>query len=271
MAQSLSIPGIALTLTGVALSACAGIINAPDREQFLRMPVEVRMGAADMAIEPVEQGVTRAEVLTAVQAMVAEAPLCLSWPGLWLDPEQRRDTYIVRYDLMTRDWGETASARSRERMQEFVDMGLLTQRDRPDLGAGIVEYVQTEMGGEYLRSTPYGGDGRPEFCAPSQRRLVEITAMEWGRFPCGNLSVSFTHIADDWPEWARTRELRERVGAQWAPPGVEMAGAVSLSRQWFRMGAAPDAQPNGALRSVCYDSDRRQIVDGDLNLHAGLR
>ena len=91
--------------------------------------------------------------------------------------------------------------------------------------------------------------------------------MEFGQFPCGSLRVSFTHVADVWPNWARTEAARQRVDATWAPAGVPIAGQVTLGRQWFRQGAAPPGVQNGGLRSLCLDGSHN-VVGDDLNLNA---
>ena len=124
----------------------------------------------------------------------------------------------------------------------------------------------TSDGVAFLRGSPYGGD-RPSFCAPSQRRVTEVTAMEWGQFPCGSLRVRFNHVSDDWPTWARTANARTRVATEWAPVGIETPGSVSLSRQWYRRDAMPEGlEQNGELRSLCYDSTRKRVVGEDLEL-----
>lgn len=254
-------------LVAVTVTACAmGDISLPNLEfEFARMPREVRIGAADMVIARVGEDVSREEVAAAVQNLVESEPMCFPWPGLWLDASDRRNFYFARYDLMARDWGATVAANSRQRMQEFVDLGFLTARDRPDLGTGVVEYSLTPDGATYLRGSPYGGE-RPSFCAPSQRRVIEITNMEWGQYDCGSLHVAFTHIADDWPAWARSEAARERIASTWGPVGVASQGTVTLGRQWFRRAALPSDRNNGELRSVCYDGSRQRVVGDDLEL-----
>lgn len=260
---------ICAALSGL-LSACA-VAAIPADSDYTRMPRDVRTGVAEMAIERVEQGVSRDEVLAAVQTITERASICLPWPGVWLDASNRRNFYFVRYDLMSRDWGELVAAASRARMQDFVDLGFLVARERPDMGPGVVEYTLTTDGVAYLRGSPYGGD-RPSFCAPSQRRVVEITRMEWGQYPCGSLRVGFTHSSDDWPTWARTDGMRTRVAAVWGAPGAVGDGEVSLSRQWFRPGLMPaDMNANGELRSLCYDTARQEVTGDDLNLSAAAR
>ena len=254
-------------LVAATVTACAmGEISLPNLElEFSRMPREVRLGAADMVIARVGEDVTRDEVTAAVQTMVENEPMCFPWPGLWLDASDRRNFYFARYDLMARDWGATVAANSRQRMQEFVDLGFLTARDRPDLGTGVVEYSLTPDGATYLRGSPYGGE-RPSFCAPSQRRVLEITSMEWGQYDCGSLHVAFTHVADDWPAWARSEAARARIASTWGPVGVASQGTVTLGRQWFRRGELPSNRNNGELRSVCYDGSRQRVVGDDLEL-----
>ncbi|MEZ5956929.1 MAG: hypothetical protein R3C27_06930 [Hyphomonadaceae bacterium] len=255
-----------IAATSIALTLCACISELPSREEFMRTPREIRTGAAESVIERVESTVDRVEVAAAVQNLVSAAPLCYPWPGLWLDASERRSVYYARYDLMTRDWGSEVTSASQQRMREFVDLGFLTATERPDIGPGVVEYNHTEDGGAYLRGSPYGG-ARPEFCPNAQRRLVEVTNMEFGQFPCGSVRVTFTHVADTWPTWARTEAARQRVDSTWAPPNVPLTGQVTLGRQWFRRGAAPPGVESGALRSLCLDS-ARQVVGDDLNLNA---
>lgn len=259
-----AIPRIAMVLTALSLAACA-VVDAPESD-FTRMPREVRLGTAEMAIVRVEQDVSPVEVAEAVQGLINREGMCLPWPGIWLAAlDNRRNVYFARYDLMARDWGEDVAAASEQRMQEFVALGFLLARERPDIGARVVEYTLTTDGDAYLRGSPYGGE-RPAFCAPSQRRLVEVTSMEWGDYPCGSLRVRFTHVADDWPTWARTEDMRARVAATWAPLGQVTEGAVTLGRQWYRRAAVPPGFRNGSLQSVCFDRDRQQIVGDDLEL-----
>jgi hypothetical protein len=240
--------------------------DVPSRDEFMRVPREIRTGAAESVIERVESTVERAEVAAAVQSIVAAAPLCYPWPGLWLDASDRRNVYFARYDLMTRDWGAEVTSASQERMREFVDLGFLIASERPDIGPGVVEYNLTSNGVAFLRGSPYGG-ARPQFCPNSQRRVAEITDMEFGAFDCGSLRVSFMHVSDAWPAWARTETARQRLDATWAPPGVPINGQVTLGRQWFRRGAEPPGVHSGSLRSLCLDGSRN-VVGDDLNLNA---
>lgn len=261
--------GIFTRLTAAALvfglAGCA-LAEISAESDYARLPRDIRSGAAETAIERVEAGgVTDAEVALAVQALVEREPLCFGWPGLWLDASNRRNFYFVRYDLMERDWGRDVAEAGRQRMNEFVELGFLVARERPDIAPGVVEYTLTTDGVAYLRGSPYGGE-RPSFCAPSQRRVVEITSMEFGRFPCGSLRVRFNHIADDWPNWARTDNARNRVATSWAPVGVATQGSVSLSRQWYQPGSVPDGVSNGGLQSLCYDEATRAVVGEDLEL-----
>ena len=256
-------------LAGAALAVAVGgcaIADAPSVAEFQRVPREIRTGVADMMIEPVEPTVSREEIFAAVQAQVQRETLCFSWPGLWLDASNRRNFYFARFDLMARDWGQDVADTSRARMQEFIELGFLIARERPDIAPGVIEYTLTSEGVAYLRGSPYGGE-RPSFCAPSQRRVVEVTAMEWGQFPCGSLHVRFNHIADDWPTWARTESARTRISAEWAPVGVTTPGSVSLGRQWYRRDSMPEGmEQNGALRSLCYDASRERVIGEDLQL-----
>jgi hypothetical protein len=261
-----TISRIVLSAIALALCACLGVGELPSRAEFMRTPVAIRTGAADSVIERVDSTVDRAEVLGAVQAIVTAAPLCYPWPGLWLDASDRRNVYFARYDLMSRDWGNEVTGASQQRMREFVDLGFLTARDRPDVGPGVVEYNLTVEGAAFLRGSPYGG-ARPQFCPNAQRRVVDLTNLEFGQFDCGSVRVTFTHVADTWPTWARTEAARQRVDATWAPAGVPLTGQVTLGRQWFRQGAAPPGVQSGGLRSLCLDSARNVIGD-DLNLNA---
>jgi hypothetical protein len=225
------------------------------------------MGYAEMATQGVEPGVPPSEIASAIGALIAQARVCLPWPALWLDAEQRRSVFHARFDLMRRDWGADVAAASEARMGEFVEGGFLTRRERPDLGEGAATYTLTPEGAEALRGSPYGG-GRPQFCGVSGRRLGEITALEWGEFACGNLRVGFTHVADDWPAWARSEGTRARVAQAWGPIGTAAPGSVTLSRQWFRRAALPRGRQNGELRSVCYSAQGDRALGDDLNLNA---
>lgn len=250
-----------------ALAACAGLSNpAPEWPIGLHPPREIRLGLAETAIVRVEPEVSREEVMAAVGDMVAAESLCMGWPTLWLEGGDRRTTFTVRFDLMARDWGEDIAADSERRMQEFVEFGYLIKRERRDLGARAVTFTLTGVGYAALRGSPYASQ-RPEFCGAVGRRLVEITAMQWGEFDCGSLRVDFTHVSDDWPAWARTERVRARIASTWAPLGQTMSGSVTLGRQWFRADQ-PGSGRNGALRSLCYDTAQARVIGGDLNLNA---
>ena len=254
-----------LILGTVALGACE-LSVAEMTARYNALPREIRRDGAEMVVQPVDTSVPEAEVVVAVQALLEREPLCFAWPSLWLTDSERRTYYYARYDLMARDWGAELAAESRRRMQEFVDMGFLTATDRPNLGPGAVEYVLTPDGDTYLRGSPYGTE-RPQFCAPSQRHLVQIDSSEWGEFGCGNLRVTFQHRADEWPSWARTERSRELVTATWGGLGAIAPGSVSLSRQWHRPDLVPDdMRENGSLRSVCHDGENRVIPGDDLEL-----
>lgn len=256
---------LALVLSG---AACMSI---PADSMFSRMPRDVRTGLVDMAIERVEADVAREEVALAVQALVERETLCFPFPGVWLDASDRRNIFVVRFDLMARDWGEEVTQSSAVRMQEFVDLGFLDARTREEVGPGVVEYSLTPVGAGFLRGSPYGGE-RPSFCAPSERRVVELSNLEWGDFACGSLRVSFAHVADAWPSWARTTAAQERVAAAWGPLNVAGPGTVSLGRLWYRHGQIPsDMRQNGELRSLCVDQSRGQIVGEDLEMSPGPR
>lgn len=264
----LSVKMIWASAAMLALVACAE--QSAARLEYERMPRELRTGGAAMAVGRVEAEVSREEVADAVRSLVERAPLCLDWPGLWLQGNDRRRVYIVRFDLMRRDWGGQVAVEGTQRMQEFVDAGFLLARERPDIGPGAVEYTLTTEGARYLVGTPYAGVGRPKFCAPARRRMIEITGIEWGQSACGNLRVAFTHVAEAWPIWARTDGVRSRIAEGFGPLGVVATGNVTLGRQWFRPNEVPNDMPrNGALRSVCFDAQHQRIVGDDLTLNHG--
>lgn len=262
----------------VALLACAGAAcaSAPEPEAArdattlseplvttARMPREIQLGAVSMAIQRVEQDVSRAEIAAAIAPMIANAPVCMRWPSLWIET-QRRNSFVVRYDLMMRDWGQPAATANQARMQEFVDMGFL--QAEPGSNPQAITYTLTEAGLAYLSGLIEPGR-RPSFCAPSQRRLVAIDALEWGQFPCGTLRVRFTHDGEAHPSWTNSEAARARfAAARWPAAGAAVEGSVSLSRQWFRRQDLPPGAQNGVLRSACYDARRQQITDDDLAL-----
>lgn len=250
-----------------ALAIVVACESLPEPDPLLRlMPYEVRSGLVESAITPVEREITQEEIAESVGRMVANAPQCFSWPTLWLAPETRRSEFVARFDLMARDWGEDLAAESERRMNEFVEMGFLTRRDRPERGQHVVEFTLTDAGRQYLQGTPYGV-GHPTFCAPTERRLVHITNVEWGNFDCGSIRVSFTHTADAWPAWARTDSARQALESTWGPFGYELEGSVSLSRRWYRREDLPAGVRNGSLQSVCVDPNRNAVVGDDLRLN----
>lgn len=251
----------------IAAAACS-IEGLPSRQEFMRLPADVRTGAANSVVGRVESSVDRAEVLEAVQRLVTDASTCFPWPGVWLSAEDRnrRNSYYARYDLMERDWGSETVSTSRTRMNEFVEMGFLEAAERPDIAPGVVEYTLTPEGARFRRGSPYRGT-RPQFCPNSQRRVVDITAMEWGQYQCGTLRVRFTHVADNYPTWARTQSARERADTTWGQVGALSEGEVSLSRQWYRPNLLPSGETNGALKSLCLDANQN-VTGDDLNLSA---
>ena len=253
-------------LLAAAVSACA-VTDAATRAEFLRTPREIRTGAADTVIAPVERDVSREEVAGAVRALLADSPICMSWPALWLNEGPNRAAYVVRADLMARDWGEQVAREGEQRMDEFVDMGFLSKRERPEIGARAHEYALTALGRQYLRGSPYGGD-RPTFCAPSQRQLLELTRIEFGQFPCGSLRAAFTYAVSDWPAWARSDAARARIASEFGAIGAVANGSVSLGRQWSSLATLPDGVTNGSLHSVCYNAQLQRIPGDDLDLHA---
>jgi hypothetical protein len=247
-----------LTALGAVLLGC----SAPSGPVA---PREIRTGVAETAAQYVEASVSMEEVAAAVQAMIAVEPVCTNWPTLWLQDAGRRTLFIVRYDLMTRDWGPSVAQSSTERMEEFVASGFLIKRPRDDLGLGVVEYALTAPGDTALNGSPYTSE-RPTFCAPAERRLVAVTTMEWGQYPCGNLRVRFSHVSDDWPAWARAESTRARLARTWPALGAEAEGAVTLSRFWRSDRRRETSVGQGELTSVCYDRRRRRIIGGDLEL-----
>lgn len=235
--------------------------SAPSRP---RPPWEFRSGVADLVLQPVEQDVSPDEVTRTVRALLAQSQICVSWPSLWIEPGSIRRDYIVRFDLMARDWGAASAADGQQRMDEFVDMGFMTKQARSDIGAGVFEYTVTPQGVVAMNGTP--GQGRTVFCGRSERRLVEITRLEWGSFGCGNLRAHFTYTSDGWPAWATTDAARARIAADVTPAGAIMHGTVSLRRVWQRR-ASYQPRDNGALQSACYDPEQsRRVADDDLSL-----
>jgi hypothetical protein len=261
-----------LALLGCVAAACA---SAPEEAGFApsvvseplattaRMPRDIQLGAVGMAIQRVEQDVSRAEIAAVIAPMIANTPVCMRWPSLWMEGA-RRNTFVVRYDLMMRDWGQPATEANRARMQEFVEMGFL--QEQAGSNPQVVTYALTNTGVAYLSGVLEPGR-RPSFCAPSERRLVAVSALEWGQFPCGTLRVSFTHDGEAWPSWARSETTRARfAAASWPTANAAVDGSVSLSRQWFRRQDLPPGAENGVLRSACYDERRQAIVGDDLTL-----
>ena len=264
-----------LALLGCVAAACESTPEAPldtvfgapaDSAQIAstaRMPREIQLGAVGMAIQRVEQDVLREELAAAIAPMIARKPVCMRWPSLWIEAA-RRNSFVVRYDLMMRDWGQPATEVSRARMREFVELGFLQEQ----VGANpqVVTYVLTNTGLTYLNGVLEPGR-RPNFCAPSERRLVAVDALEWGQFPCGTLRVRFTHDGEAWPSWASSETTRARfAAASWPTASTAVDGSVSLSRQWFRRQDLPPGVENGALRSACYDERRQAIIGDDLSL-----
>lgn len=235
-----------------------------------RMPRELIEGRGTMVIQAVEQGVSREEVSQAVQSLVTSAPVCMRWPSVWLElTEASSSVFNIRFDLMARDWGEDTAVEGEQRMDEFVAMGLLTKRDRPNIGPRVVEFRLTEEGSDLLQgSLRRESGGAVSFCGPAERRVLEIVSMEWGQYDCGSLRVRFTHVGDAWPAWAHTPAARAYLEARWPALGQPMEGSVSLSRLWY-----PDERlvpramgRNGALRSLCYDASRDRGYGDDLRL-----
>lgn len=271
---------LAAALLGVALAGCTS--QAPRASQnpvqplavaadsnaeasaSLRAPRQIRLGQAEMVIQRVEAEVSRDEVVAAIELMLSGAPICIRWPPLWIE-DARRASFVVRYDLMTRDWGEASVAAAQAWMDEFVEAGFLTTS--APTASGATSYQLTAEGERRLSGVVEPGR-RSSFCGPAERRLVEISHMEWGDYPCGSLLVRFSHVADDSPSWARTESMRARTAEGWPPVGVAANGSVTLARQWYSTSALPSGFANGSLRSVCFDPRRQRIVGDDLNLAA---
>ncbi len=271
-----AIPRTIAMLLGLALVACAAP-NAPFARSAApvsdvtsggtaQMPREIRSGVAEMAIQRVEESVSPDEVAAAITPLISNATICMRWPALWMERVQR-NSFVVRYALMARDWGEGASAAAEARMEEFVAAGFLDKAPADALDPRAVEYTLTAAGHENLAGIVEPGR-RPRFCAPAERQLVEITSMEWGEYPCGTLLVRFTHSADDWPSWARSDATRARLASTWPAIGEATPGTISLSRQWYRRDVVPSGYRNGSLRSLCYDASRQVVTGDDLNLSA---
>ena len=277
MPRGKAVPSFLVALLGWAAAACASTpVSAPVDfsspgvgteavAPTARMPREIQLGAVDMVIQRVEPEVSRGEVAAAIAPLIANAPVCLRWPTIWMEAA-RRNTFVARYDLMIRDWGQPAASAAEARMEEFVEMGLLQKQ----AGANpqVVTYALTETGLDYLNGIIEPGRRR-SFCGPAERRLVAITAMEWGQYPCGTLRVRFTHDGEAWPSWVRSEATRARLAQAWPAAGAALDGSVSLSRQWFRRSNLPPGVQNGGLRSACYDPRRQEIVGDDLSLSIG--
>jgi len=208
----------------LALAACSASIGPDVNVDAYRTRGEIDAADASIAVRDM---------------LAASTPVCMAWPSLWIEENDRRDNYPVRYDLMRRDWGESVSGASERRMEEFVAMGFLTKRAEDD---GAATYALTEVGRRYLRQTDESVAGA-RFCAPSQRRLVSITNVTPGDYRCGSALVRFTHIADTPPDWARTENARARWQTAVAPVGQVSHGTVTLSRR------------GDELRSTCEPAD----------------
>lgn len=232
-------------------------------QSAVRAPREIRNGLVDMVIQRVEPTVSQEEIREAVQAQLDRETLCIAWPGVWLEDTGDRREFYARFDLMARDWGADVASEGEARMQEFVAMGLMRAEPQRD---GGVTFRLTASGGRFLRGSPYTST-RPKFCLPTERRVVEITTVEHGDFPCGTLLVRFTHAAEAWPAWAASQRSQERVAQAWGAPGGIGEGLVTMSRQWFS-DTPPDGRGNGQLRSLCYDTREREVSGDDLELYA---
>lgn len=220
-------------------------------------PRAVLIGRAAFVFEPIQGEIPADELRAAIAPMVARAAICMRFPGIWLDGEMRLSAFVVRYDLMQRDWGSEVSASARQRMDEFVEMGFLTAAPRGE----AVAYTLTPLGRAMLRGG-FGGGRPPSFCGASEHRLLEIVSTERGAFPCGSVRVRFSHVGDAWPSWAASEAARRYVAAAGASPGEASEGSVSLSRRWYARDILPARIVNGSLGSLCYDA-RRDLYRGD--------
>jgi hypothetical protein len=256
-------PRIWVSAAALAVFVCAAA-SAWSQSNTARVPREIRFGAVDMVVQRVEPGVSQSEIFEAVQAQLDRETMCFPWPSVWLDPVERRRVFIVRFDLMERDWGAEVATRTRARINEFVEMGVLVAREQSDIGPGVTEYRLTRLGDERLVGSP--SSGRMSFCMPSGRRVVEVLETQFGDYPCGTLQVRFRHVADAWPSWARTQTIQTRINDTWGTIGSPGEGAVSMSRQWFS-DDPPDGRENGQLRSVCFDPDARAVRGEDMELY----
>jgi hypothetical protein len=263
MPLSRAMPRIWVGAAALAVFVCAAA-TAWSQASTARMPREISSGAREMVVQRVEPAVSQAEILAAVQAQLDRETMCFPWPSVWLDPAERRRVFIVRYDLMERDWGVEVTAQARARINEFVEMGLLVVREQADVGPDVIEYRLTRLGDDRIVGSP--NSGRMSFCMPSERRVTEVLETQFGDFPCGTLQVRFRHIADAWPSWARSQSVQARVTANWGVIGSPGDGAVSMSRQWFN-GDPPDGRENGQMRSVCYDPEARAVRGEDMELY----
>ena len=256
-----------LLALGAAIFVAFGAASAWSQSSTARIPREIRFGTVEMVVQRVEPDVSRDEIQAAVQAQLDRETMCFPWPSIWLDPTERRRVFVVRYDLMTRDWGSEVADAAQARMQDFVTMGLLTQRTPPRASVGVIEYRLTALGDEYLDGSL--SSGRLSFCMPAERRVLEITDVQFGDFACGTVQVRFTHVADDWPSWARAESARTRIAETWAPLDGAGQGSVTMSRQWFLLDPT-DGRGNGQLRSLCYDAVERAVNGEDMELAATL-
>lgn len=242
----------------------APVAAAPAAPTGRRIPREVMTGGSSTVIQAVESDVPREEVVAVVQRLIEGATICTPLPTVWLAGEPRMGVFSVRYDLMRRDWGDESVQNARVRMDELVALGFLSAAET---APEVIAYTITREGRQYLRGAIVSGQ-RPAFCAPAERRLGEITQIDWGQFQCGTLRVRFTHVADNWPSWARPETTRARLLQTWPPLGQTGEGTVSLARQWFSLSALPRGVTNGALISACLDEEREEVIGNDLNLNA---
>ena len=74
MSMAGAIRRIALGSIALLLGGCVGMGDVPTRDEFMRVPREIRTGAAQSVIERVESTVNRAEIAAAVQTIVTAAP-----------------------------------------------------------------------------------------------------------------------------------------------------------------------------------------------------
>ena len=205
-----------------------------------------------MVIAKVEQA-TRADLEAAVQRLLAAEPVCMGVPATNDSSVGRREKRI-RIGEQRLIW-LTKQPNAERVADRFVVMGLMIKHAFTGLGEGYVEYELTPLGRKSLTGKDYVF--RLEFCPPAERRLVRIVSQRYlERDPDGlqPLEVKFLHVADDWPSWLPTEEVRASYDWRFAPVGVVTQGSVRLYRTWNRDEHPAKNYPHsGAIDQWCYD------------------